>query len=246
LRRLKWFFTIGLAAGAMLLIGAACTPGDLQALQGTLQNIDTVSGNVTVKLNDGSVQTYNFNDVNVSTIRQALGTASVEIGDGVTVERDRDGRVRKVEASAAEVQGVIKGLGTARVTIDVDSKSDITLHVADNTSVRLTENARGTFSDLKVGQNVQAKYDVASGNAVRISVAGTDKNEGSSGTGGPDSEGPPRIPHAVVGREDCVSCHGQNGAVPFPKDHGGRTSAICQGCHQASPASPAGQGGKED
>jgi hypothetical protein len=126
LHRVKLFLTIGLAAGALLLIGTACTPGELQALEGTLQNMDTVSGNVTVKLKDGGIQTYNFNDVSVSTIRQALGKASIEIGDSVTIRRDRDGKVRRVEARAAEVEGVIKSLGTANVTITDDHKKDIT------------------------------------------------------------------------------------------------------------------------
>jgi hypothetical protein len=227
LPRLKWFLTVALAAGALLLIGTACTPSDLQALEGTLQNIDTVSGNVTVKLKDGSIQTYNFNDVSVSTIRQALGKASIEIGDSVTIRRDRDGKVRKV---------VITRLGTANVTITDDHKKDITLEVADNTSIRLDGDAKGTFADLKVGQNVEAKYDVASGNAIRVSLETEDDDEDYTRAGGSDSESPPRIPHAVAGREACVSCHGQNGAEPFPRDHAGRLDATCTTCHQPQPA----------
>jgi hypothetical protein len=144
LHRVKLFLTIGLAAGALLLIGTACTPGELQALEGTLQNMDTVSGNVTVKLKDGGIQTYNFNDVSVSTIRQALGKASIEIGDSVTIRRDRDGKVRRVEARAAEVEGVIKSLGTANVTITDDHKKDITLKVADNTSIHIRRPKSGS------------------------------------------------------------------------------------------------------
>jgi hypothetical protein len=236
LHRVKLFLTIGLAAGALLLIGTACTPGELQALEGTLQNMDTVSGNVTVKLKDGGIQTYNFNDVSVSTIRQALGKASIEIGDSVTIRRDRDGKVRRVEARAAEVEGVIKSLGTANVTITDDHKKDITLKVADNTSIRLGEDAKGTFADLRVGQSVEAKYDVVSGNAIRISLETEDDVEDSVRAGGSDSESPPQVPHAVAGREACVSCHGQNGAEAFPKDHAGRVDATCTGCHQPRPA----------
>jgi hypothetical protein len=236
LSRLRRLFSIGLAAGALLIIATACTPGDLQALEGTLQNIDTVSGNVTVRLKDGSIQTYDFNNVSVSTIRQALGKGSIEIGDSVVITRDRDGRVRKVEARASEVEGVIKSLGTATVTITDDHNKDITLKVADNTSVRLGEDAKGTFSDLKAGQRVRAKYDVASGNAIRISLDTEGEDQDSTRAGGSDSEGPPRIPHVVAGREACVSCHGQNGAEPFPKNHAGRTSETCQSCHQPRPA----------
>ena len=33
----------------------------------------------------------------------------------------------------------------------------------------------------------------------------------------------PRIPHTLVGRDDCLSCHGPQGIKPFPADHAGRT-----------------------
>lgn len=47
----------------------------------------------------------------------------------------------------------------------------------------------------------------------------------------------PRIPHPIVGRDDCLACHGQQGVKPVPASHQGRTNAMCPVCHQPSAAS---------
>jgi formate dehydrogenase gamma subunit len=39
------------------------------------------------------------------------------------------------------------------------------------------------------------------------------------------------IPHPLEGREDCLLCHAEGGAVPFPADHVGRPSTACLVCH---------------
>jgi len=41
----------------------------------------------------------------------------------------------------------------------------------------------------------------------------------------------PKIPHAVEGRTDCLSCHGLTGIIPVPSDHSGRTNDYCGKCH---------------
>ena len=43
------------------------------------------------------------------------------------------------------------------------------------------------------------------------------------------------IPHPVVEREDCRSCHEIEGQQPLPADHGGRTNDFCQACHVPAP-----------
>jgi mono/diheme cytochrome c family protein len=52
------------------------------------------------------------------------------------------------------------------------------------------------------------------------------------------AEGPKRIPHEVVGKENCTSCHtlagsvsGEPKAEAMPADHQGRDNGTCQGCH---------------
>ena len=44
--------------------------------------------------------------------------------------------------------------------------------------------------------------------------------------------GPPAAPHSFEGREDCVTCHGENGFLPFPSDHAGWSDSQCGSCHQ--------------
>jgi len=39
------------------------------------------------------------------------------------------------------------------------------------------------------------------------------------------------IPHPLEGREDCLLCHAEGAAVPYPPDHVGRPSATCLVCH---------------
>jgi hypothetical protein len=43
----------------------------------------------------------------------------------------------------------------------------------------------------------------------------------------------PSIPDELTGREDCLVCHNPAGGLkPAPPDHAGRTSGVCQSCHQ--------------
>ena len=43
----------------------------------------------------------------------------------------------------------------------------------------------------------------------------------------------PDIPHATNGRQDCISCHGQNGVKPFPQWHAKKqfSNDNCFTCH---------------
>ncbi len=55
----------------------------------------------------------------------------------------------------------------------------------------------------------------------------------------PTAGGPPQIPAShqpIAQRQDCLSCHKQDGFMPAPASHQGRTSQTCQGCHQAAAA----------
>jgi len=43
--------------------------------------------------------------------------------------------------------------------------------------------------------------------------------------------GPPKIPHPVEGRENCLQCHGPNGPLPGPASHADYPVTVCQTCH---------------
>jgi len=164
---------LGIVLAAVMLVGVTgCTAADLQSLQGIIKDIDSVSGNVTVTLNDGTTRTFNFNDVTMETIRQALGDLCLECGDNVTICENFHHQVQRIKAHMAEVSGTIKSLGSGNSTITVitNNKLEITLNITANTTMRIQGDATATFSALEVGQKVTAKYDIATLNALRINV----------------------------------------------------------------------------
>jgi outer membrane lipoprotein-sorting protein len=153
----------------------ACTPEELQALQATLKNVDSATGNVTVTLRDGTSKTFNFSDVTVETIRQALGNASLIIGDNITVRANRDGEVKKLQVKNAEAGGPIKAIATDNTNITIiTKKGDLTVKVTEQTIIRMGDKVeKGStvkLTDLKVGYRAEIKYDVSNNEALRINV----------------------------------------------------------------------------
>ena len=60
----------------------------------------------------------------------------------------------------------------------------------------------------------------------------TPQPEATAEGGGGTAAAPP-IPHDLAGRDDCLVCHNPAGGLkPAPADHAGRTSDVCQTCHQ--------------
>ena len=164
---------VGLVAllSVVLLLGlTACSPADVQSLKGILKNIDSLSGNVTVTLKDGSTTTFNLANINLDTIINTQGDLSFDIGDNITIKINRHGKVTGLEVRKAEADGVIKSLGTDNVTITTIKNGDITLKVTPETLIITKSQGRGALSDLKVGQNVEARYDIATMKALKIKV----------------------------------------------------------------------------
>jgi Cu/Ag efflux protein CusF len=176
----RTIIALGLAILCLVsIIGlTACTPADLQALQGTLKNVDNVTGNVTLNLKDGTAQTFNFTNVKVDTIKQALGNATLEVGDQVTVKAHKNGEIEEVDVENAEVHGAIKSLGADNATITTLKQGDITLRVTADTKIRMQDKGTAAFSDLKVGQSVETKYDVTTKTALRVNIGGAEANNG--------------------------------------------------------------------
>jgi len=164
------FAVIAILAIVMVMGVAGCTQAEVQALQGTLKNVDSVSGNITVTLKDGTTKTFNFTDVKVDTIKEALGNANLEIGDQVTVKVRKDGHVEEVDVEYAEVHGVIKGIGADNVTITTKKQGDVTFKVTSDTKIRIGDKGTAKLTDLKIGQQAEIKYDITIKNALRINA----------------------------------------------------------------------------
>jgi hypothetical protein len=175
---------LGIILAVVLLVGVtSCAPGDLKAFEGILQKIDSLSGNVTVTLSDNTTATFNLKDIDLKTIRKALGDASLEPGDNVTVEQGKHGEVKELKVRYAEIQGTIKSLGTDNVTVTTANvtittnnitittkKGDIKLLVTNKTIIRGWGKEKPAFTDLKLGQRIEVKYDVSTLQALTITI----------------------------------------------------------------------------
>ena len=169
-----------IAMGFAFLIAAACQPGDLAQLEGILQNVDSLSGDVTVKFKDGGTITFNLKDVNVEALRQAVGNAALEQGSQVTVEVDKDKRPKRLKAVDAHVDGVIESLDDAKktVTITAENGEKITLEVTAETRIKLEDDDKtATFAALRVGQELEAKYNVETKKALKLEMEDEDEDE---------------------------------------------------------------------
>jgi hypothetical protein len=185
---------LGAILAVVLLVGiTSCAPGDLKTLEGVLQKVDSLSGNVTVTLSDNTTATFNLKDINLDMIRKALGDASLKTGDNVTVKQGRHGEVKKLEVRDAVIQGTIKSLGTDNITITTNMTGnkhtgDITLQVTSETLIRGGGKDKPVFTDLKVGQRIVVKYDISTlqASTITINAAGqiqdNHNNNGDSGT----------------------------------------------------------------
>jgi hypothetical protein len=203
LKRKIFGFGAVLAVVGMLVGFTGCTQAEALALQGTLKNVDSVSGNVTVMLKDGTTQTFNFNNVSIDTIKQAIGNATLEVGDNVTV-KIRQQHVEEVHAEYAEVDGTIKSKGADNVTITTEKHGDVTLKVNAQTKIVVGDNKTAALANLAIGQQVEAKYDVATMTAIRITTETDREGKGPLA----QVEG---IVRAVVGNTVTISFgHGDN------------------------------------
>jgi hypothetical protein len=160
-----------------------CSAEQLITLQGVIQNADTLSGTITVKMKDGSIQTFNFSDVKAETVIAALGGLSIEVGDEVTIKVDESGEVQEIEGSFAELEGFVQGLGADSVDIATEEGGSITLqitaetviHIEDFDDIGIDNGGAADFTALQVGQQVEARYDVTSLEAVRIEIEDADR-----------------------------------------------------------------------
>jgi hypothetical protein len=166
----KYFWLATVLIAALLFGAVGCTATELQAMQGTLDIVDSVSGTVTVTLKDGSTQTFNFDDVTIDTLKEALGNSTLEIGDQVIIRTNKHGDIEEVRVRYAVAEGVVTEIGDDNFTLVTDKNVNLTLNVTSDTLIRIEDNQTGVFSDLQVDQNVEAKYDVNTLNALRIII----------------------------------------------------------------------------
>ena len=160
-----------------MLLSVACTPAQIQQLEGILQSIDTANGSVTIVTKDGKTVTVNINsDSQVSTNGSAASVFSLEPGSNVRISTDDKGEIRSVEDRVAVVNGVISGIQGSQVSVTPQKGNPVSVNVTAQTQIRL-QSGTGTINDLKVGMKAQAKYDPQTMNAFRIFVNHQEQSE---------------------------------------------------------------------
>jgi hypothetical protein len=168
--KLKLFGLTALVSVVLLLGLTACSAQELQSLQGVLKNVDTVSGNLTLKLKDGTTTTYNFADLNPASILDSQGNLRFDIGDNITLQVYKHPNVKFPQFQYAFAAGTIKAIGTDNITITAVNNGDITLKVTAQTWIVTTGKGKAALTDLLVGQKVWTSYEKTSMNAYMIRV----------------------------------------------------------------------------
>ena len=186
-RGLKLF---GLFVPFMLLAGIACTTGEAELLQGFLQSADAVNGEITIVTKDGKTVTLTIaTEAPVETEEASSAIETLEPGVSVVAEVNGGGQVvRRIVARQAKMEGRIVEVGDVEVTVESDRGRRATVLVTDRTRIKLEDDFSGALADLRVGAEVEIKFDPESRVAFKIDagkeeaeiegvVVGVDGNE---------------------------------------------------------------------
>ena len=154
----------------MLLAAMACAPSDIQLIEGILQNVDSVNGEITIVTKDGKTVTLTIaTQAPIETEGASSALETLELGASLEVEVDGDGRVaQRIEVRQAKVEGVIVEIAGDEVTLESDRGRRVTVRVTDRTRIELEDDFPGTLADLQVGAEVEVKFDPDSKVAFRI------------------------------------------------------------------------------
>ena len=140
----------------VLLAALACTPDQAKLLEGLLQNVDGISGEVTIQLKDGGTVTINLEDVDVEALSQGVGAVSLGAGDPVTLELDENDNVTILKAHVTEIEGIITGIDPVAKTVTVNDGDPLTVTIETKIEI---DDQDATFEGLSIGQEVEVKHD---------------------------------------------------------------------------------------
>jgi uncharacterized lipoprotein YehR (DUF1307 family) len=144
-------------------------------IQGTIKSI--LGDNVTVatlKRGDVSILVTPKTIITMAENNRAA-LADLAVGQKVTakyevITKNAVKIIVHLEKREAEIQGTIKNISGIEVTITVVKKGDITVNVTPETKIIIGDSGNATLEDLSVGQNVNARYEINTMNAVKIIV----------------------------------------------------------------------------
>ena len=110
---------IGLGLILVLAFTSACTPNEVEQIEGILQNVDAASGEITIVTKDGQTMTFNIDtEASVETEGESSTLETLEVGASIQVEVNEDNQVvQRIKAHQAEVEGVIIQINGAVIHI---------------------------------------------------------------------------------------------------------------------------------
>ncbi len=160
----------GLVVALLLLAAVACTLSEDQLVEGILQNVDSVNGEITIVTKDGKTMTLTIaTEAPVETEGASSAFETLEPGTSLEVEVDDDGQVAvRIKAHQAKLQGRIVEIAGNEVTIESPLGRKATVLVTENTHIELEDDFPGTLPDLRVGSEVEVKFDPESRVAFKI------------------------------------------------------------------------------
>ena len=158
---------LGIVVGRMA-IWATVACADLQdidaaVVQGILQNVDSISGEVTVQLKDGTTMTFNLEDVDIEALQAIAGSAVLQPGDEVELTLDEDDSVTTLAPSIAKAEGTIVSVDIEASTVTITAENGIEFTVALTPETRIQGKGPGPsaseLSELSPGMIVDVKYN---------------------------------------------------------------------------------------
>jgi len=154
--------------GCLASIASACTPEQMQQLQGILQNINTANGTITITTQDGKTVTVNIGgDSQVTAYGSNTTAFNLEPGSKVRID-EKGGVARNIEDEVTNIEGSITSIQGNQVTIRPERGTDVTVNTNNQTRIKLAGDQTGTLTDLQAGLKVQAIYDPQTKYAVSI------------------------------------------------------------------------------
>ncbi len=165
-------------------IGCADLAGvDAAVINGILQNVDSVSGEVTVQLKDGTTTTFNLADVDVEALQAIVGSAVLQRGDEVALTLDDDDSVTTVGSTSAKTEGTIVNIDAAAPSITIDAENGVQLKVIIEPGTEIKAKGPGpsqsNLSELVLGQEVKLNYnsDTFVASKIQFRRPGNDNDE---------------------------------------------------------------------
>jgi len=164
----------------LILLVSACTAEQQKLVEGVLQNADSVNGTITVVDKSGQTHTITVQAGQIQIDGQSVSLEALEPGTHVKIELESERVGRRVEAELARVFGNITQVNAASSNITIAPQGGgqaVTVLITSATRIKLGEDRSGSFNDLKVGINVEVRYNPDTKVALKVSLGEKENSE---------------------------------------------------------------------